>query len=107
MCIRDRRVARLGDGWLPMFRTPAAAAGHLDTLDRYLAEHGRTRADVGIEARLHWGDGDLDALGRALEEWRAAGATHVSLNTMGVGFKTADEHLMAIHRIANAFMIDG
>ncbi len=91
-----RRVARLGDGWLPGFRTAEAAAGHLDTLDRYLAEHDRSRADIGIEARLHWGTGDLDALGRALEGWRAAGATHVSLNTMGSGFRTATQHLDTI-----------
>ena len=91
-----RRVARLGDGWLPMFRSAAAARGHLDTLDRYLAEAGRSRADLGLEPRLHWGDGDLDALGRTLEEWRAAGATHISLNTMGSGFKTPGEHLAAI-----------
>ena len=96
-----RRVARLGDGWLPMFRTAAAAAGHLATLDRYLAEHGRSRGEIGIEARLHWGDGDLDALGRTLAEWRAAGATHVSLNTMGAGFTSAAEHQTAIKLFAD------
>jgi probable F420-dependent oxidoreductase len=91
-----RRVARLGDGWLPGFRTAEAARDHLATLDRYIAEAGRSRVGVGLEARLHWGNGDLDALGRTLEGWRAAGATHVSLNTMGAGFTTAQEHLAAI-----------
>ncbi len=91
-----RRVARLGDGWLPGFRTAEAAAGHLDTLDRYLVGNGRSRADLGIEPRLHWGTGDLDALGRALEGWRAAGATHISLNTMGAGFRTPTQHLDTI-----------
>jgi probable F420-dependent oxidoreductase len=95
-----RRLARLGDGWLPGFRTAEAAAGHLEAIDRYLAEAGRSRADVGLEARLHWGSGDLDALGRVLEGWRAAGATHISLNTMGAGFKTLDEHLAAIRSFA-------
>ena len=96
-----RRVARLGDGWLPPFRPAASAAGHLETLDRYLAEAGRSRADIGLEPRLHWGDGDLDALGRTLEEWRTAGATHISLNTMGAGFETAGEHLAAITTFAD------
>ncbi len=95
-----RRLARLGDGWLPGFRTAEAAAGTLATLDRYLAEAGRSRADIGLEPRLHWGDGDLDALGRTLAGWRAAGATHVSLNTMGAGFKTAGEHLVAVRQFA-------
>jgi len=95
-----RRLARLGDGWMPGFRTAEAAAGTLATLDGYLAEAGRSRADIGLEPRLHWGDGDLDALGRTLAGWRAAGATHVSLNTMGAGFKTAGEHLAAVRQFA-------
>ena len=102
-----RRVARLGDGWLPGFRTAEAATAHLDTLDRYLAENGRVRADLGIEPRLHWGRGDLDALGRALEGWRAAGATHISLNTMGSGFRTADEHQQAIRQFSGEFLASG
>ena len=95
-----RRAARLGDGWLPGFRTAEAAREHLDRLDGYLAEAGRDRATFGLEPRLHWGNGDLDALGRALEGWRAAGATHISLNTMGAGFKTAAEHLAAARLFA-------
>ncbi len=100
-----RRIARLGDGWLPGFRTAAAAAGHLETLDRYLAENGRSRAEIGIEPRLHWGEGNLDELGRTLEGWRAAGATHVSLNTMGAGFTSPGEHLAAIRGFAEQFIV--
>ena len=100
-----RRAARLGDGWLPGFRTAEAAREHLDRLDGYLAEAGRDRATFGLEPRLHWGNGDLDALGRALEGWRAAGATHISLNTMGAGFRTAGEHLAAIRHFAETFVL--
>ncbi len=99
-----RRAARLGDGWLPGFRTAEAAREHLDRLDGYLAEAGRDRAAFGLEPRLHWGNGDLEALGRALEGWRAAGATHISLNTMGAGFRTAGEHLAAIRRFAETLV---
>lgn len=102
-----RRMARHGDGWMPGFRTAEAAAAHLDTLDRYLVENGRDRSHFGLEPRLHWGNGDLDALGRALEGWRGAGATHVSLNTMGAGFISADEHMAAVRRFAKAFLTTG
>lgn len=95
-----RRLARTGDGWMPGFRTAQAARSHLDTLDRYLAEAGRSQADIGLEPRLHWGDGDLDALRRTMEEWRAVGATHISLNTMGAGFNSPDGHLSAIRAFA-------
>ena len=100
-----RRAARLGDGWLPGFRSAEAAGEHLDRLDGYLVEAGRDRATFGLEPRLHWGNGDLEALGRAREGWRAAGATHISLNTMGAGFRTAGEHLAAIRRFAETFVL--
>ncbi len=99
-----RRAARLGDGWLPGFRTAEAARDSLDRLDGYLAAAGRDRSGFGLEPRLHWGNSDLDALGRALEGWRAAGATHISLNTMGAGFKTAAEHLAAVRRFAEHYL---
>lgn len=99
-----RRAARVGDGWMPGFRTAEAARETLDTLGRYLAEAGRDPAAFGLEARLHWGNGDADALGRTLEGWRAAGATHVSLNTMGAGFRTAEEHLAAVRRFAKTLL---
>lgn len=99
-----RRIARTGDGWLPGFRTAEAAAGHLDMLDEFLAEYGRDRTSIGLEPRLHWGNGDLDEHGRTMEGWRAAGATHISLNTMGAGFTSPEEHLTAIRTFAKSFI---
>jgi probable F420-dependent oxidoreductase len=94
------RIARLGDGWLPGFRTAAAAADLLSRLDEYLAQNGRSRADLGIEPRLHWKDGPPDALAETMAGWRDAGATHISLNTMGAGLATPDDHLAVIRRFA-------
>jgi probable F420-dependent oxidoreductase len=94
------RIARLGDGWLPGFRTAAAAADLLSRLDEYLVQNGRSRADLGIEPRLHWNDGPPDALAETMAGWHAAGATHISLNTMGAGLTTPDDHLNAISRFA-------
>jgi probable F420-dependent oxidoreductase len=94
------RIARLGDGWLPGFRTAAAAADLLSRLDEYLVQNGRSRADLGIEPRLHWNDGPPDALAETMAGWRDAGATHISLNTMGAGLTTPDDHLNAISRFA-------
>ncbi len=101
-----RRVARVGDGWLPNYRTAADARPHLETLDNYLAENGRSRADIGLEPRLRYGDGDLDALAKQIEEWQAVGATHITLNTMYAGLKTAEAHLAAARRFAEQFIDD-
>jgi probable F420-dependent oxidoreductase len=95
-----RRVARLGDGWLPGFRTAEAARPTLDTLARFLEEAGRKPEDVGLEPRLHYGEGNPDQWAATLEGWRAVGATHISFNTMGAGFDTPAKHLGAVRRFA-------
>jgi probable F420-dependent oxidoreductase len=93
-----RRVARMGDGWLPP--TPADAQPKLEQLDRYLAEAGRSRADIGIEPRLAYGAGDPAVWHSLMQGWREVGATHLSLNTMGSGFTTPDAHLAALRTFA-------
>ncbi|GAB4580611.1 MAG: LLM class flavin-dependent oxidoreductase [Anaerolineales bacterium] len=95
-----RRVAKMGDGWLPGFRTAEAARPMLDTLARYIEEAGRPREAVGLEPRLPYGEGNPDQWVATLEGWRAAGATHLAFNTMGVGFDSPEKHLLAIQRFA-------
>ncbi len=99
-----RRVARLGDGWFPNYRTAEQARPSLDKLDAYLAEHGRGRADIGIEARLQLKDGHPDTWHQLRTEWQAAGATHLTCNTMGAGLQTAADHIQAIRRFAQAVL---
>jgi probable F420-dependent oxidoreductase len=94
------RIAKMGDGWMPNLRSASGAAPYLELLDRYLAENGRSRADIGIEPRIAWHRGDLDHLLRQKEEWQALGATHLSLNTMNAGFTTVDEHIEALRQFA-------
>ena len=94
-----QRLARKADGWLPGYRTAEAAQESLDKLEGYLAENGRSRSDLGIEPRLHVKDGP-DAWQTYLAGWQEAGATHISFNTMGVGFDTPQKHLQAIEEFA-------
>ncbi len=97
-----RRIATMGDGWLPNYRTAEDAAPHLEQLDRYLAHANRSRTDIGIEARLHSRLGDLSSNLKLMEAWQGAGATHISLNTMGAGFQSPADHLAAIKEFAAA-----
>jgi probable F420-dependent oxidoreductase len=97
-----QRAARLGDGWFSTFPSLAAARPALDVLNRTLAEVGRSRADFDIEARIAYGDGVPEAWALQLEEWQDAGATYISFNTMYSGLTTAQEHIAAIGRIAQA-----
>jgi probable F420-dependent oxidoreductase len=97
-----RRAARLGDGWLPNYRTPEDAQRALDLLKRSLREAGRNPDSFGIEARIPYGEGRADFWQLMARDWQAVGATHLSFNTMGVGFGSPAEHLQAITRIAEA-----
>ena len=94
-----QRIARKGDGWLPGYRTAEAAKESLDKLAGYLVENGRSLSDIGLEPRLHYQDGP-EAWQNYLQGWQAAGATHLSFNTMGVGFDTPQKHLQAVEEFA-------
>lgn len=97
-----RRIARLGDGWMPPQRTPQDAAPALHKLESYLAENGRSRDDLGLEPRLHWRLGSLDALLELSHAWQDAGATHVSINTMDAGFTSPQQHMAALQAFGEA-----
>ncbi len=83
-----QRVARMGDGWLPGERTAAGRQNLLAKLDHYLEEAGRSRDNIGLEPRIHFGTGDADRLLELVGDWRAVGATHLSVDTMRSGFST-------------------
>ncbi len=95
-----RRAARIGDGWMPLYAEPDEAREGLELLDQCLADNGRTRADFGFEARLHYGKGHPAEWARLLKGWRTVGATHISLITTHCGFQTPGEHINALRRFA-------
>ena len=97
-----RRVARLGDGWFPQGKPDDHMRRLLERLISYIREAGRDPSTVGIEARVNASEGNLDEWVRQTEGWRALGATHISLNTMGAGFNSPGEHIDAIRRYKEA-----
>jgi len=95
-----RRAARLADGWLPNQRSAAEAKLSLALLDRFLEEAGRSRREFGLEPRIAYGAGDPKTWETAMRDWQAEGATHLSFNTMGSGFKAPQDHIQAIQKFA-------
>lgn len=89
------RAGRLADGWFPQM----SPGPQLEEARRLVAEAataaGRDPASLGMEGRLVWQD-DRDAVAAEFRQWQEAGATHVSVNTMGLGLKTVDDHLGAL-----------
>jgi probable F420-dependent oxidoreductase len=97
-----KRAGRLADGWFPMM-TPGPALDEARTVvETAAAEAGRDPSTIGMEGRVDW-RGDGDAVADQLTQWEKSGATHVSVNTMGAGLKTVDEHLAVLARVAETF----
>ncbi len=95
-----RRTARLADGWMSNHRSATDAKPSLALLDHFLEEAGRSRGEIGLEPRITYGTGDPKIWETTMRDWQAEGATHLSVNTMGSGFKTPQEHIRAIQKFA-------
>lgn len=103
------RIGRLADGWFPMTRPG-------ETLDRALAvisaaadRAGRDPATIGMEGRIGAagaGVGSGATAARQADSWRAAGATHLTVDTMGQGHDGLDAHLDALQATAEALALD-
>jgi probable F420-dependent oxidoreductase len=102
-----KRVARLGDGWFPQIPPDDRAAGMLEQLRQWTAEAGRDPASIGIEARLSLGREPADRWIDYVDGWRALGATHIGVNTMGCGFTSPDEHISALKQVGTMLGVKG
>lgn len=94
------RIARLADGWLPNYKEPEDTRPSLELLHEELERAGRSTANFGMEARIHYGEGDPENWSRTIQGWQALGATHISFNTMGARFSGPKGHLDAVRSFA-------
>jgi probable F420-dependent oxidoreductase len=90
-----RRVARIGDGWLPT-GDPDRARDKVELLRDYARRAGRQPGDIGIEPRLNLAAVPPGDRADYVARWRGLGATHLTINTMGVGHTTVSGHLTAL-----------
>lgn len=94
-----RRAGRLADGWFPMM-SPGPRLDHArSVVEDAATAAGRDPAQIGMEGRVSW-RGDDDAALAEVTAWSQAGASHLSINTMGAGLATVDDHLAVLARIA-------
>jgi probable F420-dependent oxidoreductase len=96
-----RRMAKLGDGWILSSRAIEQTLPQLEKLTSYLAEAGRDRSSFGIEPRLNMNQIGPDGWDQFLDTWKKLGATHLNINTMGCGYRTASAHIEAVRRFAS------
>src|ERR1700736_2816142 len=91
-----RRAGRLADGWFPMVPPGPALDEAKAVVDAAATEAGRDPAAIGMEGRGSWGPGGLDTMADEVGRWSSAGATHLSINTMGAELASVDEHLAVL-----------
>jgi probable F420-dependent oxidoreductase len=96
-----RRVGEMGDGWFPWREPNETMRAAIARIHEYAVAAGRDPAAIGLEPQLNVGRGDPDTWRTFVEGWRALGATHLCLSTMGNGFTSPDEHLAALTRAAD------
>lgn len=97
-----RRMGRLADGWFPQVPPDERLDEALAIIADAASTAARDPDTIGMEARVSWGSGGIDHVIEYAERWRAAGATHLSINTMRAGFDELDEHLEALAEVAEA-----
>ena len=100
------RAGRLADGWFPQLPPGPGLDEARQVIATAAEEAGRDPAAIGMEGRVSWGGG-TDQLVDHVGRWRAAGASHVSINTMGAGLGSVDGHLAALAAAAGALGLHG
>ncbi len=94
-----KRIARIGDGWLPQRPPDQDAAAMVERLRTYIKEAGRSLDAVGIEGRLSLYRVPEHEWTVFVEGWRKLGATYLCVNTMGMGFTSPTAHVDALRHV--------
>jgi probable F420-dependent oxidoreductase len=90
-----RRAGRLGDGWFPMVGPGRKLEAARQQVEQAATDVGRDPAQIGMQGQVSW-NGNTDDLAEGIRSWAQAGASHVSVNTMGAGLTTVEQHLAAL-----------
>ncbi|MHB8393081.1 MAG: LLM class F420-dependent oxidoreductase [Candidatus Dormibacteria bacterium] len=100
-----RRAGQLADGWFPQAPPGPKLDWARSIFEQAAADSGRDPAALGMEGRVSWKPGGTDQLQEQVQLWQKAGATHLSVNTMGTGLGSVDGHLEALQQVAEALGI--
>ncbi|PWU24720.1 MAG: LLM class F420-dependent oxidoreductase [Candidatus Rokuibacteriota bacterium] len=88
-----RRAARIADGYFPQRPLEGGWPATIDKIRGWVAESGRDPDSFGMDARVSVASGTPGDWQAACDEWRALGATHLTLVTTGSGFEGPDQHV--------------
>jgi len=100
-----RRIARIGDGWFPLFGMGDKGAERIERMKNYVRDTHRGITGFGpyfgMDPMLQSADRSMDDCAKEAEWWKGQGATHISFNTMFTGRHGAKAHIERIKQFAN------
>jgi probable F420-dependent oxidoreductase len=97
-----KRAAETADGFFPQRPLEGGWPATMDKIHGWLLAAGRDPKKFGIDARVNAGTGTPDEWRKQADEWRARGATHLSVNTMNGGLQGPDQHIERIGQVIQA-----
>jgi probable F420-dependent oxidoreductase len=93
------RIGRLADGWFPGSQPGEALDRSRALVEASARAASRDPSAIGMEGRITLRPGAESEWVALTEAWRATGATHLAINTMGQGHSPR-EHIETIRRYA-------
>ena len=96
------RVARLGDGWIPLMGANEKAQACIDTIKATREAAGLSFDNFGIQAQAQYAGGSPERWQKHAKAWKDMGCTHIAMATHHAGPTDVDGHLSRIREYQEA-----
>ena len=93
-----KRIGKLADGWILVGPPGPDTEAQWRRIQEYAREAGRDPSAIQLEGGIRLRGDNPDEWRQQKETWQRLGAAYASVNTMGAGFKSLDEHVRALRR---------
>jgi probable F420-dependent oxidoreductase len=97
-----RRIARVADGWIPMFQPGDRGTELWAQVQGFCREYGRDPATLGLEGRVTAQRAGEAGWAEAFQGWQRFGASHAGVGTMGDGLRGPEAHLRRLEEVWKA-----
>jgi probable F420-dependent oxidoreductase len=92
------RVARLGDGWIPLMGANEKAQACIDTIKKTREAAGLSFDNFGIQAQAQYAGGSVERWQKHAEAWQNMCCTHLAIATHNAGPTNVEGHLLRIRQ---------
>lgn len=98
-----RRIARLGNGWLPNGKPDEKMELFVRQLEKYTQKEGRNLSDITIDARVSIVGKSSQEIESEILSWKSLGASVISINTLDSNLKLPSDHINILTKFMEDF----